>query len=60
MREVKKIEVNIPAGSEEGLSLRFSGRGEAGDKGGPSGDLYVVLLIKPQMNSSNETETNIL
>ncbi len=47
VREVKKIEVNIPAGSEEGLSLRFSGRGEAGEKGGPSGDLYVVLLVKP-------------
>ncbi|RNC29902.1 MAG: Chaperone protein DnaJ [Candidatus Dichloromethanomonas elyunquensis] len=47
IREVKKIEVNIPAGSEEGLSLRFSGRGEAGEKGGPSGDLYVVLNVQP-------------
>ncbi|NLI92437.1 MAG: molecular chaperone DnaJ [Peptococcaceae bacterium] len=47
VREVKKIEVNIPAGSEEGLSLRFSGRGEAGEKGGPSGDLYVVLNVQP-------------
>lgn len=47
VREVKKIEVTIPAGSEEGLSLRFSGRGEAGEKGGPAGDLYVVLLVKP-------------
>jgi len=47
VREIKKIEVNIPAGSEDGLSLRFSGRGEAGEKGGPSGDLYVVLLVKP-------------
>lgn len=47
VREIKIIEVNIPAGAEEGLSLRFSGKGEAGEKGGPSGDLYVVLLIKP-------------
>lgn len=47
VREVKKIEVTIPAGCEEGLSLRFSGRGEAGEKGGPAGDLYVVLLVKP-------------
>jgi molecular chaperone DnaJ len=46
VREVKKIEVNIPAGSEEGLSLRFNGRGEAGEKGGPSGDLYVVLNVQ--------------
>jgi len=47
VREVKKIEVNIPAGSEEGLSLRFSGKGDAGERGGPSGDLYVVLNILP-------------
>lgn len=47
VREIKKIEVNIPAGSEEGLSLRFSGKGEAGERGGPAGDLYVVLLVKP-------------
>lgn len=47
VREIKKIEVNIPAGAEEGLSLRFSGKGEAGERGGPSGDLYVVLTIIP-------------
>ena len=47
VREVKRIEVNIPAGSEEGLSLRFSGKGDAGERGGPSGDLYVVLNILP-------------
>lgn len=46
VRQVKTIEVTIPAGSEDGLSLRFSGRGEAGERGGPSGDLYVVLNIK--------------
>ena len=47
VREIKKIEVNIPAGAEEGLSLRFSGKGETGERGGPPGDLYVVLLVKP-------------
>jgi len=46
VRVNKTIEVNIPAGSEEGLSLRYSGRGEAGERGGPNGDLYVVLSIK--------------
>lgn len=46
VREVKRIEVNIPAGSEEGLSLRYSGKGEAGERGGPSGDLYVVLNVR--------------
>jgi molecular chaperone DnaJ len=47
VREVTKIEVNIPAGSEDGLSLRYSGKGEAGERGGPAGDLYVVLLVEP-------------
>jgi molecular chaperone DnaJ len=46
VREAKKLEVNIPAGSEDGLSLRFTGRGEAGERGGPAGDLYVVLNVK--------------
>jgi len=46
VKEVKKIEVGIPAGTEDGLSLRYSGYGEAGERGGPSGDLYVVLLVK--------------
>lgn len=46
VRTVKTIKVNIPEGSEEGLNLRFTGSGEAGQKGGPSGDLYVVLHVK--------------
>lgn len=46
VRTVKTINVNIPEGSEEGLNLRFTGSGEAGQKGGPAGDLYVVLHVK--------------
>ncbi|HVJ50181.1 molecular chaperone DnaJ [Desulfitobacterium sp.] len=46
VRKVKSVKVNVPAGSEEGLNLRFSGSGEAGQKGGPAGDLYVVLHVK--------------
>ncbi|TWH59922.1 molecular chaperone DnaJ [Desulfitobacterium sp. LBE] len=46
-RKVKTIKVTVPPGSEDGLNLRFSGNGEAGLRGGPSGDLYVVLNVKP-------------
>ncbi|MEA4902287.1 molecular chaperone DnaJ [Desulfitobacterium sp.] len=46
IRNVKTIKVNVPAGSEENLNLRFSGSGEAGKKGGPAGDLYVILHVK--------------
>jgi len=42
-----RIKVKIPAGVEEGTRLRISGEGEAGEKGGPPGDLYVIIHIKP-------------
>ena len=41
-----KIRLKIPAGVEAGSRLRSQGNGEAGFRGGPSGDLYVVLFIK--------------
>lgn len=47
VRRVKEIKINVPAGSEDGLNLRLSGDGEAGAKGGPPGDLYIVLHVKP-------------
>ena len=42
-----KIKLRIPAGVETGSRLRSTGNGEAGLRGGPSGDLYVVLHVKP-------------
>jgi molecular chaperone DnaJ len=41
------IKVRIPAGVEDGTRLRLAGEGEAGIWGGPPGDLYVVISIKP-------------
>ena len=41
-----KIKLRIPAGVDTGSRLRSSGNGEAGVRGGPSGDLYVVLHVK--------------
>ena len=41
------ISITIPAGIEEGHVERIVGQGEAGDKGGPPGDLVVVIHIKP-------------
>lgn len=47
-REVERdITVKVPAGVGEGTRLRFVGEGEAGRAGGPRGDLYVVLGIRP-------------
>lgn len=47
VRKVKNIKINVPAGSEDGLNLRLNGDGEAGHRGGPPGDLYIVLHVKP-------------
>jgi|SRR5579862_2216025 len=41
-----KIKVRIPAGIEDGSRLRSSGNGEAGVRGGPAGDLYVVVHVR--------------
>jgi molecular chaperone DnaJ len=45
-QRTSKIKLKIPAGVEGGSRLRSSGNGEAGFRGGPSGDLYVVLFVK--------------
>src|SRR5690606_21864404 len=45
--EEKSLSVNIPAGIEDGTRIRLAGEGEAGLRGGPSGDLYIFLSVKP-------------
>lgn len=46
VRKQRNIHVNIPAGVDDGAQLRVSGEGEAGVRGGPPGDLYVVVRVK--------------
>lgn len=48
-RELRKseIQVNFPAGIEDGQQMRLAGQGEAGQGGGPSGDLFVVVRVEP-------------
>ena len=43
----RSLSVNIPAGIEDGTRIRLTGEGEAGLRGGPAGDLYIFLSIKP-------------
>ncbi|MCA3560202.1 MAG: molecular chaperone DnaJ [Aestuariivirga sp.] len=43
----RTLSVNIPAGVEDGTRIRLASEGEAGLRGGPSGDLYIFLSVKP-------------
>lgn len=47
VRSDKTLKVQIPAGIESGRRIRLTGEGEAGYRGGPSGDLYVMIAVKP-------------
>ena len=44
--KTSKIKIKIPAGVDTGSRLRSAGNGEAGVRGGPAGDLYVILHVK--------------
>jgi molecular chaperone DnaJ len=43
----RTLSVNIPAGVEDGTRIRLAGEGEAGLRGGPTGDLYIFLSLAP-------------
>ncbi len=47
VQEEKTLSVKIPAGVDTGDRIRLAGEGEAGEKGGTPGDLYVMIKVKP-------------
>ena len=47
VRKTRTLSVKIPGGVDDGDRIRLSGEGEAGRNGGPAGDLYVELRVKP-------------
>ena len=46
-RATVTVKVEVPAGVERGMRIRFAGKGEPGSRGGPPGDLYIVLDVQP-------------
>ena len=42
----RPVTVKIPAGAKDGMKIRVPGRGNAGEKGGPAGDLYVITRVE--------------
>ncbi len=47
VKKTRKIHISIPAGIDEGQQIRVAGKGESGINGGPPGDLYVIVAIRP-------------
>ena len=47
VRKARKFKVNIPAGIDDGQSIQQRGQGNAGVNGGPAGDLFVTVAIRP-------------
>jgi molecular chaperone DnaJ len=47
VRRERRLQVRIPAGVDDGARIRLAGEGDAGARGGPRGDLYIFLSVKP-------------
>jgi molecular chaperone DnaJ len=45
--KTRRLSVKVPAGVDNGTQIRLSGEGESGAQGGPPGNLYVVIRVKP-------------
>ena len=54
IRKTKTIEVDIPAGIDEGQMIKLGGQGELGTRGGPRGDLYIEVNVKPHQLFTRE------
>lgn len=54
-----QLEIKVPAGIDNGMSLKMSGQGESGIKGGKAGDLYIHIHVKPDPDFKREAD-NIL
>lgn len=56
----RNIKIHIPAGVEDGMRLKMRGYGDAGENGGPSGDLYIFVTVKPHAFFKRDGDNIIL
>ncbi len=59
LRRTRRVKVKIPAGIDNGSHLRLTGQGEAGLRGGPTGDLYIAIEVRPHSIFKREGDTVI-
>jgi molecular chaperone DnaJ len=55
--EIAALNIKIPAGIDDGQSIRLSGQGEAGERGAQSGDLYINVHIEPNKDFKRQDST---
>ena len=60
VNKAKKVSIKIPAGVDTGARMRLRGEGEGGRRGGPAGDLYVVMHVQPHEFFLREDQTIFL
>ncbi len=58
-KQQRRISVNVPAGINDGSQIRMSGEGDAGARGGSSGNLYISILVKPHQHFVRDND-NVL
>ena len=56
VKKSQKVTVRIPSGIESGYRLRVAGAGDAGEKGAPSGDLYIYIQVEPHPHFNRDGE----
>jgi molecular chaperone DnaJ len=59
LQQQRRLRISIPPGVDNGSQVRLSGEGEAGFRGGPPGDLYVVLRVKPHPQLRRQDQDTI-
>ena len=60
IQRVRSLAVDIPAGVDDGTQIRLNGEGEAGVRGGPPGNLYVVISVRPHKYFQRQGQDVIL
>jgi molecular chaperone DnaJ len=53
-RVTRRLLIRIPPGAQTGTSLRYGGQGEGGELGGPPGDLYAIVVVRPHPRFERE------